>query len=245
MTELELAQRRCHNEIGNDTNERVQFAEETRQANEDAAKGRHRESEDAMVKRHRESEDNLRTKHRDTEDAAQSRHRETKDDSNVSESRLTTLAVKVGTLCTCAVIITLIWTWHVGRPVEAALGLVPADTVSGKQMAAEHHKFAILQDKFKTATERIAVLEENMIAANVRFDEREQHQQNKLNFIFACFWDEEETLNQVNLTQLPEDWTNFYQPLLERLKETNSQNVLPRLDGSYYLFQANQLGAGE
>ena len=284
---------------------------------EDAAKVRHRESEDAMVKRHRESEDTLRIDHRATEDAAQSRHRETKDDDRLTKRHLSLLCIKVATLCTCAVLLTLLWTWYVGRPFEAALGLVPEDTVSGKQMAAEHHDYVAMQVKVAKLEEEnkslhwlwhshnlyVALMEDdikflskvstgmnaweflqNQTATrsngfiNIALDgehpnlrswietnhpkqvastplgkweseyykevalnlAREEHQQNKLRFMFGLFFDSAVEIQSVDLTALPEDWMPFYQPVIDRLIETNSKYVLPLLDGSQFSYSQDQ-----
>ena len=145
----------------NERNENhIETCEETRLVTSDT-NARIQHSEETAIARHRESEDTLRNEHRATEDAAQSRHRETRDDSSISTTRLSNLAVKVASLSTLAIsiVITLLWTWYVGRPAEVALGLVPHDTVSGKQMAAEHRDYVSMQEKLRVATAKAARLE--------------------------------------------------------------------------------------
>ena len=67
---------------------------------------------------------------------------------------------------------------------------------------------------------------------DLRYNEREAHQRNKLAFMFACFFDCETNMKTVDLTELPEHWFPFYEPVIARLKKTNSTNVLQYMHGS-------------
>ena len=82
-----------------------------------------------------------------------------------------------------------------------------------------------------------------------RYIEFKTHQQNKLNFMFACFFDSEKEIKNVNLSNLPDNWHHFYQPVIDRLQETNATNVLEYIHGSSLLQRASSpeesLGAGE
>lgn len=82
-----------------------------------------------------------------------------------------------------------------------------------------------------------------------RYIEFKTHQQNKLNFMFACFFDSEKEIKNVNLSNLPDNWHHFYQPVIDRLQETNATNVLEYIHGSSLLRRASNseksLGAGE
>ena len=55
------------------------------------------------------------------------------------------------------------------------------------------------------------------------------HQQNKLEFMYAAFWDDPSYLSKVDYTDLPHTWLDHYQGLLTRLEETGATNVLERL----------------
>jgi len=79
--------------------------------------------------------------------------------------------------------------------------------------------------------------------------ELKAHQQNKLNFMFACFFDSEKEIKNVDLTKLPDDWQHFYHLVIDRLRETNATNVLEHIHGPSHLRRASSpeesLGAGE
>ena len=79
--------------------------------------------------------------------------------------------------------------------------------------------------------------------------ELKAHHKNKLNFMFACFFDSEKEIKNVNLSNLPDNWHHFYQPVIDRLQETNATNVLEYIHGSSLLQRASSpeesLGAGE
>ena len=57
-----------------------------------------------------------------------------------------------------------------------------------------------------------------------------RHQENKLDFMYAVFWDDTNYLDKVDYANLPYPWLDHYQALLTRLKETGATNVLDRLE---------------
>ena len=54
-------------------------------------------------------------------------------------------------VCTAAlsVVFVCLFTWFIGRPIEAAIGLVPHDTVSAKEMQRDHRNLPILEAENK------------------------------------------------------------------------------------------------
>ena len=59
---------------------------------------------------------------------------------------------------------------------------------------------------------------------------REAHEQNKILFMSAMLWDNTNELARVRLSDLPPGWVQDYPKLVDRLKETNSTNVLQHWD---------------
>ena len=55
------------------------------------------------------------------------------------------------------------------------------------------------------------------------------HQQNKLDFMNAVFWDDISYLDKVDYTNLPHPWIDHYESLVTRLEETGATNVLEHL----------------
>tara|TARA_R100000963_G_C4634199_1_gene98619 strand:+ start:668 stop:1201 length:534 start_codon:yes stop_codon:yes gene_type:complete len=129
--------------------------------------------------------------------------------------RRTRTLIKCATACTITAVIVLtvlgtsVFHWYFGYPISGA---------SKHSVQELHQVIDQLNGKIKKQ--------------DLRYNEREAHQRNKLRFMFGCFFDCETNLKTVDLNQLPENWFPFYEPVIARLKETNSTNALQYFHGS-------------
>jgi hypothetical protein len=105
------------------------------------------QASETVMENQSDAEDRQVHRQEESEDAADRRH----DGLKNHATKLTFLCV-AGTIA--VVISTLLYTWHFGRPLEAAMGIVPAHTKSAKQMVGDIDRLTLELDRLTNENER-------------------------------------------------------------------------------------------
>ena len=92
--------------------------------------------------------------------------------------------------------------------------------LSGRSQSHWRRSIIAERDRLKSERDRLKSELANKI---------EEHKNARL-FMFSLFWDSGEDFSNVVLEDLPKSWVDEYPRAIERLRQTGSTNVLPKLD---------------